>query len=373
MKQINLVMAFTLAALPLAPAWAQPARPAAAGETAASPEAILAARVAQIRAMPPAASAAGVGAQRVELNAAWRVFGVYRDEAVPLLRRELAAELRSAKPSPQLLLDAACFLLFYGAEGDGALALQAALAIPPAAALDGPQLFRLTHAAAASRDRRLLPLIDHAFLRHAVSLPLPQQGSVIDETGVRVLLYGRFGAQGERHLAGLMKDASLAKAVLDVLLLVGGPDSLPAVLPLLESPDMDLFTRAATFLLRAGGPEGRQALLGLPTQGLSKEALDFLAPMREQLARQPMPGRDARRGNPPDAEVLRQLEVLESAEGRYEGVDPAAIVNSRLPKQELLERLLRIRERAAGRAANETLADIETTAAVINAVRYREQ
>lgn len=333
----------------------------------------LASSIAAIRAMPPAANLAEVGAQRVELNAAWRLFGIYRDDAIPLLRRELSAELRVKRPSPQFLLDAACFLLAYGSEADRALALQAALALPADAALDGPQLFRLVHAVAASQDPRLLPLIDRAFLRSGVTLPLPQQGSSIDENGLRVLLYGRYGAAGERHLLPYLKEPALVKPVLDVLQLVGGPASLPAVLPLLQSADMEVFSRAANFLMRAGGPGGRQALLALPLQGLSQEAAEFMAPLREQLARQPVPGGGAGQVAVSDAEVRRQLDALEGADGNYQAMDPAAIVRSGLPRQELLERLSRIRELHYGRATSESLATIETTAALINAVRYREQ
>lgn len=362
-----------LAALAPVTALAQAGQASAMQGGAAAPDAALAARIASIRAMPPAANAAEVGAQRVELNAAWRLFGIYRDDAVPLLRRELTAELRAKRPSPQLLLDAACFLLAYGAEADRALALQAALLLPPDAALDGPQLFRLVHVAAASRDPRLLPLIDRAFLRSPVTLPLPQQGASIDENGLRVLLYGRFGAAGERHLQPFLKDEALAKPVLDVLLLVGGSDSLPAVLPLLRSADIEVLTRAATFLMRAGGPQGRQALLALPTQGLSKDALEFLDPLREQLARQPAPGGAVGQSAATDAQVRDLLDALERADEREPAVDHAAILRSSLPKQELLERLSRIRERSLGRATNDSLALVETTAALINAVRYREQ
>lgn len=336
----------------------------------AATDAAIAARIAQVRAMPAAANAAAAGAQRRELDAAWRFFGDYRVDAIPLLRRELAAELRSSRPSQQLLLDAACFLVAYGAESDRPLALQAALAINPDALLDGPQLFRLMHAAAASKDARLLPPIDRSFLRKSVSIPLPQQGSTIDETGVRALLYGRFGAAGERHLAALLRDPAVAKPVLDVLQLVGSPASVPAVEPLLQSPDMETFTRAVNFLVRAGGPQGRQVLLTLKPQTLSKEAVQFFAPMRQQLAQQPAP--QAGKGTLPDAEVRRLLDALEANGGRYEGIDPSAIVQSRLPKQELLERLARIRERSFARATNEALADIDTTSALLNALSYRE-
>lgn len=325
-------------------------------------------RIAQIRAMPAATNAAAGGAQRRELDSAWRYFGDYREDALPLLRRELAAELRAARPSQQLLLDAACFLLAYGAQSDQPLASQAALAINPDAVLDGPQLFRLMHAAAASGDARLLPLIDRIFLRKDVSLPLPQQGSSIDETGVRALLYGRFGLAGERHLAAQLRDAALAKPVLDVLQFVGSPDSVPAVAPLLQSADMEVFTRAVNFMVRSGGQQGRQTLLALRPQSLSTEAREYFAPLRQNLMQQPMP--QAGKGALPDAEVRRQLDALE-ASGDFDGIDPAAIVQSRLPRQELIERLARVRERCFARATNEALEDAETASTLLNALNYR--
>ncbi|WP_028101282.1 hypothetical protein [Pseudoduganella violaceinigra] len=354
----------------IAAALASAALASSALATDAATDAAISARIAQIRALPAAANAATAGAQRRELDSAWRFFGDVREDAIPLLRRELAAELRAARPSQQLLLDAACFLLAYGADSDRPLALQAALAINPDALLDRPQLFRLMHAAAASRDVRLLPLIDRAFLRHDVSIPLPQQGSSIDETGVRALLYGRFGLAGERHLAAQLRDGALTKPVLDVLQLLGSPDSTPAVAPLLQNQDMDVLTRAAGFLMHNGGPQGRQALLALKLQGLPKAAVEFLAPMRQQLMQSPAP--QVGQGALPDAEVRRQLDALEAANGSYDGVDPAAIARSRLPKQELLERLGRIRERSFARPTNEALADIETTSALLNAVSYRD-
>jgi hypothetical protein len=332
-------------------------------------DAAISARIAQIRAMPAAANASAAGAQRRELDSAWRYFGDYRDDAIPLLRRELSAELRSPRPSQQLLLDAACFLLAYGADTDKPLATQAALAINPDALLDGPQLFRLMHAAAASRNPRLLPLFDRIFLRKSVTVPLPQQGSSIDESGVRALLYGQFGLAGERHLAEQLRDPALVKPVLDVLLLAGSPDSVPAVAPLLQSPDMEVFTRAVNFLVRAGGPQGRMAVLALSPRALSQEARAFLAPMREKLAQPPMP--QAGKGTLSDAEVRRQLDALEASNGKYDNVDPAAIVQSRLPKQELIERLSRIRERTFARPTNEALDDADTTSTLLNALSYR--
>ena len=338
--------------------------PALADDSAA-----VAARIAEVRAMPAAANAAAAGAQRHALDQAWRYFGDHRDDALPALRRELAAELRSARPNPLLLLDAGYFLRVYGAASDRALATQALLAIPPEAAVDGAQLFRFAHAVAGDGEPRLLPLLDRAFLHGHVSVPVPQHGTVIEDAGVCAFLYGRLGEAGERHLAGLLHDPSSAQRALDVLLMVGSPDSVPAVGALLASPDMELFSRAVTFMLRNGGPQGRDALLALKPEALPEKAREFFAPLREQIAKAPQP--PAPQGQTPDAEVRRQLDVLEAGYGSFDGVDAATIMQSHLPRQELAERLQRIRQRAYERVTTAALADIETLGAMLNALRYR--
>jgi len=91
--------------------------------------------------------------------------------------------------------------------------------------------------------------------------------------------------------------------------------------------------------------------------------------MRQQLAQQPAP--QAGKGALADAEVRRLLDALEANGGRYDGIDPAAIVQSHLPKDELIERLTRIRERTFARASNDALDDADTTTTLMNALNYR--
>jgi hypothetical protein len=342
------------------------------------------ARLARMRALP-AATGQEAQQQRRDLDAAWRWFGNNRAAALPVLRRELAAELKKAQPSQLLLLDVGYFLRVLGAPADRALSLRALLAIDPAgtvATSQGEQLFRFVHASAADRDPRLLPLIDKVFLRGDITVLVPQLGYTVDATSVCIYLYGQYGALAEQHLRGLLADPAVVNRVLEVLMWVGSPDSVPAVAALLDGP-ADTFARAVTFMLRAGGPQGRDALLAFDPRGLEGKARDFYLQTRPQLTgmqfdalvQQLSDAPPAEKAPPPrrlDEAATRQvLAALFAAYGSYEGVQPLEIALSAMPAGQLIDELLRLRERSLLRVSGDALADIDTTNTLINTLRYR--
>lgn len=342
-------------------------------------------RLARMRALP-AAAGQDAQQQRRDLDAAWRWFGNNKAAALPVLRRELAAELKKAQPNQIVLLETGYFLRALGEPADRALSLQALLAIDPAGsvpAAQGPQLFRFVHASAADRDPRLLPLIDKVFLRGDITVPVPQQGTTVDATSVCIYLYGQYGALAERHLRGLLNDPAVANRALEVLMWVGSPDSVPAVAALLDGP-AETFARAVTFMLRAGGPQGRDALLAFDPRGLEGKARDFYLQTRPQLAamhfdalvQQLSDAPPAEKAAPPrrlDEAATRQvLAALFAAYGSYEGIQPIEIALSAMPAAQLVDELLRLRERSLLRISGDALADIDTTNTLINTLRYRD-
>ncbi|AVR97200.1 hypothetical protein [Pseudoduganella armeniaca] len=347
-------------------------------------------RLAQIRALPAATGTPDALRQRGELDAAWRWFGNHKAEALPVLRRELAAELKKAQPDQLILLDVGYFLRAQGEPGDKALALQALLRIDPDGTVpksQSQQLFRFVHALAAERDARLFPLMDKVFLRGHVTVFLPQQGYTVDETSTCIYLYGQYGAAAERHLRGLLGDPGVVQRALEVLMWVGSPDSVPAVAALLNTTDADTFARAATFLLRAGGPQGRDALRAFDPRGLQGKALEFYRQTRGQLDRMSFEaladqlvevGEERAAAPPPavrglDATSARQaLDQLYGSYGSYEGIAPAALARAALPKAALIDELVKVRERSLLRVSGEALADIDTTNTLVNTVRFRE-
>jgi hypothetical protein len=360
------------------------------GALAAPPDETLQ-RLAQIRGLPTATGTQEAVRQRGELDAAWRWFGNHKAEALPVLRRELAAELKKAQPNQLLLLDVGYFLRAQGEPADSALALQALLRIDADGTVpksQSQQLFRFVHALAAEREERLWPLVDKVFLRGHVTVFLPQQGYTVDETSTCIYLYAQYGAAGERHLRALLRDAGVVQRALEVLMWVGSPESVPAVAALLNTADADTFARAATFLLRAGGPQGRDALRTFDPRGLQGKALEFYRQTRgqldrmsfEALAEQLVEVSEERTATPPpavrglDAASARQaLDRLYASYGSYEGIAPAALARAALPKQVLIDELVRVRERSLLRVSGDALADIDTTNTLINTLRFRER
>ncbi|TWI67480.1 hypothetical protein IP91_01593 [Pseudoduganella lurida] len=353
---------------------------------AAAPEDDTLAKLAQLRNLPATSAAADVQQGRKELDNAWRWLGNNKAAALPVLRRELAAELKKAQPNQYLLLELGHFLRVQGTAADRALSLQALLALDPVGIVpqtQQDQLFRFVHASAADRDPRLFKLMDQVFLRGHVTVFLPQHGYTVDETSVCIYLYGQYGALAERHLAGLLHDPQAVHRALELLMWVGSPDSVPAVAALLNTADADTFARATTFLLRAGGPAGREALGNFDARGLQGKAREFYLQTRQQLASmnfdtlvhqlEEAPGGD---GNQPPrrldaAAAQAALAALEQNYGSYADVQPAEIATSALPAAQLIDGLIRVRERSLLRISGEALTDIDTTNTLINTLRFR--
>ncbi|MBB3221321.1 hypothetical protein [Pseudoduganella umbonata] len=360
---------------------------AAVSSVAATPEQEALDRLARMRAMPAASAGQEAQQQRRDLDAAWRWFGNNRTAALPVLRRELAAELKKPRPSQLVLLDVGYFLRALGEPPDRALSMQALLAIDPAGIVpqtQGQQLFRFVHASAADRDPRLFPLIDKVFLRGDVTVLVPQHGYTVDATSVCIYLYGQFGARAEQHLRGLLNDRAVVNRVLEVLMWVGSPDSVPAVAPLLDSADADTFARAATFMLRAGGPQGRDALLAFDPRKLQGKARQFYMQTRPQLAgmrfdtlvQQLSDSPPSEKAPAPrrldDAAARQLLSSLFASYGSYEGIQPIELALAAMPAPQLIDELLRLRERSLLRISGEALADIDTTNTLINTLRFRD-
>jgi len=362
---------------PLAIAQTQaPGAAAPAAAPAPATEADVLSRLAQIRGLQLPANDAARQEQNRRRDNAWRYFGDNKPVALPVLRRELAAELLKPQPNQMLLLDAGHFLQRQGEPKDQPQAMQALLAIDADAPLvqaSAEQLFRFVHAAAASRNERLFPMMDKAFIKGKVTVFVPQHGFTVDEASAAATIYGQYGVKGEAHLRTLLGDSSVTNKVLEVLIAIGSPDSVPAVAALLSSPDQETFARAATFLARAGGPQGREALLAVDVSKLEGKQREFLGPVLPQLKQSSFEKMRGARSETPvsDQEVRRRLQSLYERYGQHDDLQASDILYSTLPKQFLIDEMTRIRERTFLRVNDEALADLELTNSVLNTLRYR--
>ena len=134
------------------------------------------------------------------------------------------------------------------------------------------ELFQFTQLVAASRDARVLPFIDKAFLNEPVAVRIAEADLTLDQGATCAYLYGAYGDGAEAHLKAKLKtpvtDKNLARKVLEVLTLIGSPTSNAEVKGVLmgASRDYDTFMRTATFLMQAGGPQGRAVVLRGPAR-----------------------------------------------------------------------------------------------------------
>jgi hypothetical protein len=327
------------------------------------------------------------------LDEAWKFFLANPKDAVPVLRRELAAEMARKPRNDFLLLDLGYFLHEHGEARDRAPAREALLALDPDAPVmrfNEQELFEFTHAAASDGDARVLGFIDRAYLRtpRTLELPLPPAPGTreaarplaLDATGLCVALYGSYGPGAEAHLRRLLGDAALRKRVLEVLIWIGSPDSNADVRSamLAAARDYETFVRAATFLIRAGGPQGRFFLLGVSPAGLDAKTREYYAKIRKPVAETTFaqlakPFETEARARLPDDEMKRRLAAMNSGYGSGVRVPPQAILHSSLPREFLIEQLARAREQSLRRLTGSSLADVQLTDALLNALYYREK
>jgi hypothetical protein len=340
-------------------------------------------RLAELRALPANATPEQLRQHNEDMDDAWQFYHAHRDEAMPVLRRELTAELRRKQPAQLLLLDVASFLYLDGEDDDRKRALQALLAIDPDVPIiqaNFDQLFRLTHALAGSGDPRLLAFIDRTFLPTERGVFMSDQSLTLNPTLICAFLYGLYGPEGERHLQPKLKDHNLTERVLEVLKWIGSSDSVAAVEAAMPGPsDYDFFARELTFMMVNGGPQGRAAMLRLdPTRldAQSRQQYDKVRPAIEAQGYAQLRKKfDQFTGDQKlDDDALKQrLAAMYESYGKDSRLNPQALLDSGLPKGFLIDELSKIRTRMFSRIASETLSDIELTNAVLNTLRYRDR
>ena len=316
-----------------------------------------------------------------QMDDAWKFFRANKAEVLPLLRKELSAEMRRPRPSPLVLLDIGYFIRLQDTPADRELGRQALFAVDGNAEIvrwNSQQFFRYAHAVAPDRDARTLAYLDRHFLRGNVTAVVPQHALTLDETLVCVFLYGAYGEGAERHLKSQLTDRAAARRIIEVLVWIGSPDSVAEVSAAMQaSPDYDTFTRGTAFMMTAGGPNGRAALLAVPIRDFDARAQEYYAKVRQQIqatsyeslqaqfARYPAPGPLT------DAELKQRLAAMYRSYGIDDRTSPRSILASGLPKSDLIAQLTRIRSRMLQRVSDEALSDVRVTNAMLNVLYYR--
>lgn len=351
-----LVLAALLAACAVPGATPPAAAPqmAAASAAPATPEREALAHVERIRAVKPGADAKQAADYNKQLEDAWKFFIATKRLALPVIRRELAAELKRNPRSDFVLLDLGYFLHVHGEPGDRELAHTALFTLNPGAEIlrwNQQELFEFTQVVAVAREPRVLDFIDRAFLRGKIAVRMPEQGLMLDETAACVFLYGGYGQGAEEHLRRKLADPAVVHRALDVLIWTGTPESNVDVRAAMAR-DYEAYVRGATFLMGMGGPQGRFFLLNNPPRSPDARIQEYYAKVKPVA----------------QAASFGELrKVIVAAGGN------ASVLDSETPRDALVAELLGTRSRLLRKVSRESFEEVRRLNVLMNAVRYREQ
>jgi hypothetical protein len=211
-----------------------------------------------IRATKPEDDREALGRSNKQLDKAWEFFRANKPTVLPILSSELSGELRKEKPNQMFLLDIGHFIRLQQDPSDKEMGRQAFFAIDPDSQIirrNGEQLFRFAYAVAKDREPRTLPILDKFFLRGNVTAFIPEHYLSLDETLVCVFLYGMFGEDAEKHLKSQLTDRSIIRRIIEILMWIGSPDSVPEVTAAMKAVcDYDTLARGTAFMMTVGGP-----------------------------------------------------------------------------------------------------------------------
>lgn len=327
------------------------------------------------------------------LDDAWRTLDTERQISLPIIARELRAELARPKPDQFFVLDTAYFLVAGidpEAELPGAtdLALAALSAIDPSAPIievNDVGLLRLAHATARAAGPRSWPQLDRLFLGRDYSVEFFQEPHYVRLPAhpIRVLLYGATGPDVERHLAGLLASGThhdLEPTLLAMLVDLGSESSADAVSAVMQRRgDYHSFSMAVTMLMEVGGPAGRAAVLEARAEHLDAESKQYLERIRAavqevdyELLKESVMAMDRESPMLADAELAERLRAYAQTGVDYE-LNPGNLLVSHLPTESLIAQLKAIRARALWRLNQHGLEDMRITNRIMNALQYRDR
>lgn len=348
---------------------------------AATVEQEVLAKLEQLRAVTTGAGAKPTTEYNKQMDEAWGFFRQNKKEALPILARELDAEIKKAKPSDLVLLDIGYYLSLQEDVSNKALAKRALFALNPSEEVvqqNFQQLFNFSYRFADDHDPGMLGLIDKVFLATDKKVFVPQHSMTLDATLMCVFLYGKYGPESEAHLRRLLADPKLRNRVIEILIWVGSSASVSDVkTALTANRDYDTFARVAAFMMSVGGPEGKAVMLAINPAELDAKSKEYYTGVVPNIRDSSLESMSAALRRLPnykkltDDEVRARLQKMYKNYGKDNETHPYAVLTSGLPQKYLIDELTSIRSRMLYRLSNEALDDVKITNALINALRYR--
>jgi hypothetical protein len=308
----------------------------------------------------------------------WKPIEEQRAAALPLVRERLRVESGANPRRNAVLLGLATWLARSGDAGARKEAIQALYTVDlRGTGLDPNVLFRLTHEAARDRDADVLPWIDRIFLSGKRPAFIEEVALQLEPAMQCVFLYGVYGEGAETHLRPFLAVPQTAARTVEILSWIGSPASVPDVAAASTAGDHATLARLIDFMMRTGGPDGRAAVLAIDPARLDADAREAFVRVRPSIEKQGLEQWRASLTHFPgpkqiaDEELRARLVVLERDVDSQEAVHPLAILDSGLPRDELIDRLVRIRANMFVHLTDRALTEVDMTNFLINALRYR--
>lgn len=343
-------------------------------------------RLDMIRAIQVTSDSASLEQYNEQLDEVWTFFKNSKEEILPILANQLRIEQGKEKPNDFLLLDIGYFLYVEGDEDTlyKEEAREALFSLNPddeVVAFNQQQLFYFVYKVAGDKDPRILGLIDRAFLYNRDrQIFVPQHSMSLDATLICVFLYGIYGQSSEDHLIPLLDDPEVANHVIELLIWIGSSKSVAGVKKaMMAQRNYTTFSRGLAYMMQAGGPVGKEVMLGIDLQAFDIESQQYYKKVKESISGASYKlMKDRFVGIPgdlelPDDELKTRLLEMHKNFGKDDKTNPMAILNSNLPTEFLIGELQNIRSRMFFRLSNEALDDVKMTNILINTLQYRPE
>ena len=318
------------------------------------------------------------------LDSTWKFFKDNKEKAIPILKKELEAQLLKKESDNYFLLDVGLFLFSEDEIASKDLALRALKKLDPSSEMiqaDFRRIFNLTLGIASSHEKGILEVIDNVFLRAERKVIVPEHYLTLDPTLTCVYLYGIYGPDSEDYLVNkLEKEPVHVKRVLEILNWIGTERSFHSVRKIMISqPNYETFVRSIGYFLRLGGAEGRRIVLDMDMRRFDARSREYYEKIKLQAEEQTyqtfyksfesLPGDKTL-----SDDVLKQrLRAMCESYGKENTTNPLAVLNSKAPIDDLIAELVKIRSRMFYRVSDEALYDVQVTNTLIDALLYKKQ
>lgn len=314
-----------------------------------------------------------------QLDAGYRGILELEDAGRAAARLRVLAEIDAPSPNDFLLLDLGHFILSEDCE-DVRAASRALLAIDPTDPLveiGSLDLFEMGHALATRGDPALLPAFDRMVGPDRRTIFAPAHAMEIDPTLQGVFLYGALSVDSSSHLATRLPDDEVRRdLLLEVMAWIGSSEvvSAAAATAALDGDEATV-KRFVSVAMHVGGSIGRDAVLALPRERLSPEAIAYLDSIRSSVERERFPTADELEAAPriPAERLRTRLQRMIANDGRDDSLDPTSLLVSEIPTAELVAYLRALRVAMLRRVSDEALDEVLVTNRLIHLLGFRDE